>query len=44
MVALGHLRMRQFMLRHRAIYVAPPRRWTLYGYGVWRDHEHYFNI
>lgn len=35
---------RALMHRYRAITARPPRRWTLYGYGVARDHEHYFNV
>lgn len=35
---------RSFMFRYRAIYAPPPRRWTFGGYGVWRRHEHFFNL
>lgn len=34
---------RRLMRRYDAVYAPPPRRWTLNGYGVWRDHEHFFN-
>jgi hypothetical protein len=35
---------RRAMHRYRAIYAPPPRRWTFMGYGVNREHEHYFNV
>ena len=35
---------KQWMRRYSAVYATPPRRWVFMGYGVYREHEHYFNI
>jgi hypothetical protein len=32
------------MVHYNAVYARPAQRWTFHSIGIWRSHEHYFNI